>query len=244
MPPSSERLFFPDHSACRTLTATLYDELSQQPIEGRERDFVAGEALWLPHDPADSVCFLRAGQVSVTREDSHGHEVILHVVGPDELFGELCFCSREGGRRNTTARSVGFARAVCLSYSGFLGALRAMPELLEAAVQSFCVRLSDLEERIDVLARQSAEDRIGHLLLHLAASKGEPASEDGAALVRASHDTLARMAAMSRSHVTVTMGRFRQRGLVDYARRTPLTVHLAALREYLADLPDRRRDGP
>ncbi len=81
-------------------------------------------------------------------------------------------------------------------------------------------------------------------MLHLAASKGEPASEDGAALVRASHDTLVWMAAMSRSHVTVTMGRFRERGLVDCARRTSLTVHVAALREHLAALPDRRRDGP
>ncbi len=68
--------------------------------------------------------------------------------------------------------------------------------------------------------------------LHLTALKGEPAAEDGAVLVRASHDTLARMAAMSRSHVTVTMGRFRER------------VHVAALREHLAGLPDRRRDGP
>ncbi len=52
------------------------------------------------------------------------------------------------------------------------------------------------------------------------------------------------MAAMSRSHVTVTMGRFRERVLVDNARRPPLTVRVPALRKHLNGLPDRRRDDP
>ena len=38
---------------------------------------------------------------------------------------------------------------------------------------------------------------------------------------------------MSRSHVTVTMGRLRHRGLVRYQRAGPLRVNVQALTGYL-----------
>ncbi|MFN2394020.1 MAG: helix-turn-helix domain-containing protein, partial [Pyrinomonadaceae bacterium] len=46
------------------------------------------------------------------------------------------------------------------------------------------------------------------------------------------HDELAQMAAMSRPHVTVTMGRLRRRGLVRYERSGPLVVDVEALAKY------------
>ena len=48
-----------------------------------------------------------------------------------------------------------------------------------------------------------------------------------------SHDELAQMAAMSRSHVTVTMGKFRHRGVVQYERGLPLMVNVKSLAAYL-----------
>jgi Mn-dependent DtxR family transcriptional regulator len=47
------------------------------------------------------------------------------------------------------------------------------------------------------------------------------------------HEELAKMAAMNRSHVTVTMGKLRKRGLVRYERNRPLVVDVPALTAYL-----------
>jgi len=41
------------------------------------------------------------------------------------------------------------------------------------------------------------------------------------------------MAAMSRSHVTVTMGKLRRQNLVFYERNRPLTVDVPLLTAYL-----------
>ena len=51
-----------------------------------------------------------------------------------------------------------------------------------------------------------------------------------------SHNELAQMAGMSRSHVTVTMGRLRSRGLVRYQREGPLRVDVQALTAYLGSI--------
>ena len=51
-----------------------------------------------------------------------------------------------------------------------------------------------------------------------------------------SHNELAKMAGMSRPHVTVTLGRLRRRGLVRYRREGPLRVDVPALMAYLGRL--------
>ncbi len=52
-------------------------------------------------------------------------------------------------------------------------------------------------------------------------------------ILHVSHDELAQMAAMSRSHVTVTMGKLRRQNLVFYERNRPLTVDVPLLTAYL-----------
>ena len=51
-----------------------------------------------------------------------------------------------------------------------------------------------------------------------------------------SHKELAHLAGMTRSHVTVTMGRLRRRGLVRYQREGPLRVDVQALTAYLGSI--------
>ncbi|MBA3439075.1 MAG: winged helix-turn-helix domain-containing protein [Pyrinomonadaceae bacterium] len=70
------------------------------------------------------------------------------------------------------------------------------------------------------------------MLLQLGATPGD---EDGEAALHVGHDELARMAAMSRSHMTVTMGKFRQLGLVRYECNRLLVVSLTALNAYLGN---------
>ena len=102
-------------------------------------------------------------------------------------------------------------------------------------VFTFCMRLSEAEQRLEVLANRGAEERLGRLLLQLAASldKSSGARGDEVTLY-VSHDELAQMSAISRSHVTVTMGKFRERGLVRYERGFPLAVNVGSLTAYLS----------
>jgi len=84
------------------------------------------------------------------------------------------------------------------------------------------------------LAHRGAEDRLSKLLLHLVNTRGHSsAQENDKVILHVSHDELAQMAAMSRSHVTVTMGKLRRQNLVFYERNRPLTVDVPLLTVYL-----------
>ncbi|MCA1601173.1 MAG: helix-turn-helix domain-containing protein, partial [Acidobacteria bacterium] len=100
-------------------------------------------------------------------------------------------------------------------------------------VFTFCVRLANAEHRLEVLAHRSAEERLGMLLLQLATSQAAGKS-NGEVALQVSHGELAQMAAMSRPHVTVTMGKFRRRGLVRYGAGRPLVVDRPSLKYFLS----------
>ncbi|HLG18148.1 MAG TPA: Crp/Fnr family transcriptional regulator [Blastocatellia bacterium] len=223
-----------DHRVCQTLTGLTLDHLPRDRSLGKGRRYRKGADAWQPGDRADSIFFLRRGQVAVMTSDKEGREVIVRLIGAGEPFGELCFCARAGGLRQTFARAVVDCEAVEVKLTDFFSYLQKNRDAMTAFVFTFCMRLSEAEQRLEVLANRGAEERLGRLLLQLAASLDRTSgAETDEVTLHVSHDELAQMAAMSRSHVTVTMGKFRDRGLVRYERGFPLAVNVKSLTAYL-----------
>jgi len=230
--PVNEPPQFSSHFACQTLTGITLEHLPRDRALGRMRSFPKGADVWRPNDRADRIYFLERGQVTVMTGDARGHEVILKVITAGEPFGELCFCAQENGMWHNTGRAVVASTALQIKQRDFVNYLQQDPKALTAFVFTFCERLSDAERRIEVLTHRNAEDRLGRLLLQLATTPGEKA---GKVELRVGHEELAQMAAMSRSHVTVTMGKFRRRMLVHYGRNRPLVINVVALSAYLTE---------
>lgn len=83
---------------------------------------------------------------------------------------------------------------------------------------------------------RGAKERLGRLLLQLAKTRGHSSPGAEQVTLHISHDELAQMAAMNRSHVTTTMGKLRDYKLVQYDRNQPLRVNVPALCLYLDTL--------
>ncbi len=224
-----------EHRACQALTELTLAHMPRDGAHGRARSYRKGATVWRPGDRADSIFFLLRGQVTISSSDPQGHEIIVRVLDAGEPFGELCFCGGPSEARQTMARAVAPSEAVEVDLRVFMSYLQESREVLTAFIFTFCIRLAEAERRIEVLAHRGAVDRLGWLLLHLATTRGQAnAGRTGEALVPVGHDELAQLAAMSRPHVTVTMGRLRQRGLVRYGRNQPLLIDVPALTAYLS----------
>ncbi len=224
---------FPEHRTCVTLTELSTGQLPRDGSIGRRREFRRGAAVWQPEDRADRIYFLERGEMGIFSGDANGRDLLLQTVKPFEPFGELCFCAEEGGLRRTFARACADAVVVEIGYDAFVDYLRRTPEAVASLVCTFCLRLSDCETRSEVLAHRGAQERLGRLLLQLAGKSVKAKKRSDDVVVHATHAELARMAAMSRPHVTLTLGHFRKRGLIRYSRGAPLAVRQAALSAYL-----------
>ena len=229
-----DTLQFPDHSSCEALTGLTLNQLPRDGSFGRTRNYDQGAYVWQTGDTADRVYFLQRGQVSIMISDPQGREVILQIVLPGEPFGELCYCLPGEGQRWTNSRAILVSQVVEIELDDFVSYLQLNQKALMALMFTFCLRLSDAERRVEILTYRGAEERLGRLLLQLATTRGRSNPQvEGQVTLHISHDELAQMAAMSRPHVTVTMGKLRERGLLRYERNQPLTVNMSALNFYL-----------
>ncbi len=228
----------PDHHDCEILTGLTVDNVPRDNSLGRARRHRKGGNIWKPDDRSDGIFFLQSGQVAIVSSDRDGREIAFGVIKPGEPFGELCFCApKKHFLRGTYARAVAESEVLEIKLDDFMAFLQTSRELIQAFTFTFCCRLSDCHRRVEFLAYRGAEERLGRVLLHIAATRGKPSDAlSGQTVLPVSHDELAQMAAMSRPHVTVTMGKLRRRGLVNYERNKPLTVDTEALSIYLTGI--------
>jgi CRP/FNR family transcriptional regulator, cyclic AMP receptor protein len=226
---------FPHHRDCEALTGITLDHLPRDGSLGRVRRFAKGAYLWQPDDAADRIYFLRKGRVVVTTAKPHERPVALRTVEPEQPLGELCLCSVRTGIRGTTARALVESEAFEIKLNSFLSYLHHNRAALDALMFTLCLRLTDAEHRIEVMAHRGAEQRLGRLLLRLGTSRGRKSrvGRKDMVIITVSHNELAQLAGMSRPHVTVTMGRLRRRTLVQYEREGLVRVDVVSLTEYL-----------
>jgi len=231
-------LRFPHHRDCDALTGITLGQLPRDGSLGRIRRYAKGADVWQPDDPADRIFFLRRGRVAILTATPDERPVVLRKVEPDQPLGELCVCAGRARTRATTARALAPSEALEIKLTQFLGYLRQTPDALDALLCTFCLRLTEIEHRLEVFAHRGAEQRLGRLMIRLGTSGARPrrGGQRDTVTLSLSHNELAQMAGMTRSHVTVTLGRFRRLGLVRYRREGPLRVDVRALSEYLGGL--------
>jgi CRP/FNR family cyclic AMP-dependent transcriptional regulator len=219
---------------CEASPGITLGHLPRDGSLGRVRRFAKGAYLWQPDDAADRIYFLRKGRVVLMTAEPHERPVALRMIELEQPVGELCLCSRTSSR-GTTACALVESEVLEITLSDFLSYLHQNRDALDALMCTLCARLIDAYHRIEVMAQRGAEQRLGSLLLRLATSLGRQSrvGRNDRVTVSVSHNELAQLAGMSRSHVTVTMGRLRRHKLVQYERQGAVRVDVVSLTEHL-----------
>ncbi len=229
----------PDHEDCEILSGLTVDNVPRDGSLGRTRQYRRGANVWQPESRSDGIFFALSGRIAIVSSDRDGREIIHAVIEAGEPFGELCFCApKKHFYRETYARATAAGEVLEIKLDDFMTYLQADRDALLAFTFTFCRRLHDCRRRVEFLAYRGAEERLGRVLLHLAATRGVTNEniQNDQIILPVSHDELAQMAAMSRPHVTVTMGKLRKRGLVSYDRNNPLTIDAERLKIYLTGI--------
>ncbi len=194
----------------------------------RERRYPRGSIVLAQGDPGDSLFLIAEGQAKVAVLAEDGREVILSVLGPGGVFGEMSLLDDEP----RSAHVIAMTDAVLLQLrrEDFRSRLRASPELAVALLAELSRRLRRADETIAGLALLDVNGRIATLLLDLAREEG------GLRISRKlTHATIGQMVGASRETVSRTMRSLVVRGVISVTRREillrdPVQLRLAAQR--------------
>ncbi|HZA72190.1 MAG TPA: Crp/Fnr family transcriptional regulator [Propionibacteriaceae bacterium] len=139
---------------------------------GRRRRFARGETLFHHGDPADALHLLERGRVAVRVLTPQGDQVILAVLGPGQVFGELALIDPQA-RRTATVTALEACETIALRRRQFESLRAADPQVDRFLVASLAAQVARLSEHLLEMLFVAAHLRVIRRLLVLAEEYGE-----------------------------------------------------------------------
>ena len=102
--------------------------LAERSFPRRLRD---GQILFTEGEPSEHLFVVRAGRIRIVARSPRGDELVLSVLGPGEVLGELSVIDQ--GPRSATAEALGDVELLAVAAADVRTLLEAQPALLLAA---------------------------------------------------------------------------------------------------------------
>ena len=182
-------------------------------------------------DAADSIYYIKKGQIQLTVISMQGKEAVIAVLGAGDFCGEGCLVGEP--LRMATATTMTQCVIVRLEKAIVIRAIHEDREFSEFLVTYVLKRTARLTDNLVDQLFNSSEKRLARILLLLANYGKEGRTET--VINDVDQETLAQMIGATRSRVNFFMNKFRKLGLIEYNGR--INVHSSLLRVVLHDQP-------
>jgi len=177
-------------------------------------------------DHTDNIYFVLSGALKVQISDDEGREVILSMLGPGELFGEMGVL--DDHPRSATVLAVESSEVVVIGQADFKQCLAENPEVSLFIMRKLTKRLRLADRHIESLALLDVYGRVARLLLEAAETV------DGRQVVtrKLSKQDIAKMIGASREMVSRVMRDLMTEGLIQELDGQLILVDLAAFKRH------------
>lgn len=192
-----------------TLEETDLGRLERRLVQRR---YTRGQVLFHMGDEGGNLYMIRKGRVKVTIPSSDGEEMILALLGPGEILGEISLI--DGKPRSATVQAMKDTEAMCLYREDFLEVLQGRFDMVLHVLAILAGRL----RQTDVLLAEShfmdITSRLAKKILDLGRTFGVE-EENGLRIgVRVTQRDLASMVGATRESVNKQFKVLREQGLL------------------------------
>lgn len=205
--------------------AKLFSWMDQAEIEdlARTTEMVScrkKECFYFSDEPSQHVYLVKQGRIKLFRTTAEGREIILDILGPGEIFGELALAGEQ--TRSHSAEALEDGLVCIIPRSVFEELARRHPEFAFRIIKLIGFRFRALESRIEDLAFQTVQDRLLLTLGNLARKHGIP-EENGAIRLPLTQADLAFLIGATREAVAEQLRELKQKRLLETSYRA---IHL------------------
>lgn len=135
-----------------------------------EEKFRQDEFLFYEGDSPQGLFILKEGKVKIIKHSSRGKDVILRLIGPEEMFGEVA--AFDGRPYPASAQALEDSMVLHLPQRDFLQLLQQHPAIALRVIEDLGRKLRDANDLIRALTTETVEKRIATVLLKLAEKVG------------------------------------------------------------------------
>ena len=211
-----------------TSRVSIFSKLSPTDIQElskiiTEKKYAPDTAVFFQDEPSDALYMLLKGSVKVTERSSEGHEKILDILGPGEIFGE--FAMLDGQPRSATVTTCEPTELGTISNKDFREFVASRPEVLWKVMAALCERVRKTSAGMIELSSRDVPYRLLAALSQLAEKHGQVAP-DGSCLISLKFgvDDLAAMIGSNREIVSRLLQRYQEEGLVELRKNKQIII--------------------
>ncbi len=211
------------------------------PPELEELAKVCGAKQLQPRDylfhegsPGDQIYLVVSGRLKVSRRSAAGDEMVINMLGPGEIIGELGLLG--GGKRTATIEAKDPVDLLVIQRRDFLPFLRAHPDVAIKMLEVMVERLRRITELVEDTAFLKVPARLAKMLLGLARRHADRTPDGSLRLdLQFSQEELGELVAATRESVNKHMKAWSEQGILSMDRGR-VTIHRPAALEGLASV--------
>jgi CRP/FNR family transcriptional regulator len=208
--------------------------ITEDPLEylpcSTIQQFANGERIYDQTRTAEAFYLVLDGKVKVSRtSESASRSVLVDIYQEHEFFGESAFI---GSRHMESATALGPVKLMSWTVDQINHISTDRPKLGVALLQFIVKRSQAFEARLESLAVDGIQRRLARTLHQFAERLGEPTGDGRITMDSLTHQLLSEYVGTSREIITHFLNEFRNKGYVQYSRRTTV-VDTAGLTAWL-----------
>lgn len=184
------------------------------------RTYAAGELLYIPHQPCQTLFILKRGRVRIFRASADGRALTCAILHPGTIFGEMLLLGQR--MYDNFAEALDDVTVCVMNRADVHRFLLSDARVAARITEILGRRLAELEQRLSDSVFKSVPQRVATTLLMLTAEPTGAALplRPGARHARISltHEQLAALVGTTRESVSKVLSRFADLGLAQLAR--------------------------
>ena len=183
------------------------------------QDVPKKEVLYFPKEASDCVYILKEGKVKIYRQTFDGREIILNIINPGELFGELGLAGQQ--EREEVAEAMEDSVICTINMADMQELMQSMPNLNREVLKRLGNRVIKIQNRLESLICKNAEQRIRSLIKEIALEHGRVISGDPEQIevkLSLSQSDIAKLTATSRQTVSTHLNDLEKQGIIRFDR--------------------------
>jgi CRP-like cAMP-binding protein len=203
------------------------DDLDALLSRARFEHYPAGHLIFAKGSPGRSMMAVLDGSIRIAATAPNGREVVLAILNPGEIFGEMALL--DGGERTADAISMSACDLLVIDQRDFVPFLKSRSDLCIGLLRVLSQRLRRTDELVETALFDRIESRLAKTLIRLASEHGSGNKTEPPFQIHVSQQELAGIIGASRENVNKQLRVWEKAGLLKLGKRLVVIRDLGEL---------------
>src|SRR5215211_1247514 len=220
-----KRTIIASHEFFRGLPGSVVDRLA---AHARTTEYGADKRIFAKGDTGHGLLAVLAGLVKISVHSADGREIVLNLIGPNEVFGEIALL--DGEPRTADATAITRCHLLVLDRRDLLRLLEQEPSIAIRLLEVVSRRLRRTSEQVEDLSFEGVPLRVAKALLRLAELQGSARMPRPRVLI--TQKALGQTVGLSRESINKHLQAWRQAGLIAIDKGSCVILEPELLRHF------------